>query len=55
MLYKFIGFATWRVLRGYLHHRFPRARRKIAIAGVAALVLAGAGGVVASRREREPS
>jgi hypothetical protein len=55
MLYRFVGFVTWRVLRGYLHHRFPQARRKIAIAGVAALVLAGAGGVAASRRERDSS
>jgi hypothetical protein len=50
MFYKVLGFAVWRVFRGYLHHRFPLARRKLAIAGVAAVVVAGVGTAVAAQR-----
>ncbi len=53
MLYKLIGFVTWRVFRGYLRHKFPGARRKLAIAGVAALVVAGAGTAIAAQRKPE--
>jgi hypothetical protein len=53
MAYKLLGFATWRVFRGYLHHKFPGARRKLAIAGVAALAVAGAGTAIAAQRKPE--
>jgi hypothetical protein len=50
MLYKLLGLATWRVLRGYLHHKFPGARRKLAVAGAAGLLLAGGTAAVAATR-----
>jgi hypothetical protein len=53
MAYKLLGFATWRVFRGYLHHKLPGARRKLAIAGVAALAVAGAGTAIAAQRKPE--
>lgn len=55
MLYKLLGFATWRVLRGYLRHKFPGAPRKIAVAGAAALALVGAGTAIRAQRKPETS
>ncbi len=48
MGYKLLGFAVWQGGRWYLRRRFPGARRKVAIAGLAALLIGGA--VAAQRR-----
>jgi hypothetical protein len=49
MLYALLGRVMWVIFRGYLRHRFPHARRELALAGVAALGLAAAGALVAAR------
>jgi hypothetical protein len=49
MLYALLGRVIWVIFRGYFRHRFPHARRNLAVAGGATLVLAGAAAVVAVR------
>jgi hypothetical protein len=41
MGYKVLGFAVWQGSKWYLRRRLAGARRKAAIAGVCALVVAG--------------
>jgi len=41
MGYKLLGFAVWQGARWYLRRRFPGMQRKLAIAGVAGLAVAG--------------
>ena len=50
MGYKLLGFVVWQVLRLYLRRRFEGAPRKLAIAGAAGVVVAGA--AVAAQRAR---
>jgi hypothetical protein len=53
MLYTILGRVIWKIFRGYFHHQFPKARRNLVAAGIAAVVVAGAGGAKASRRHRQ--
>jgi hypothetical protein len=48
VFYNALGRIVWTILRGYLRHRFPHARRNLAIAAVAG-VAAGTGVVLARR------
>jgi hypothetical protein len=48
MGYKFLGFVVWQGGKWYLRRRFAGARRKAAIVGVSALVVAG---VLAAQRQ----
>jgi hypothetical protein len=48
MGYKILGFAVWQGGKWYLRRRLQGARRKAAIGGLAALVIAGA---VAAQRQ----
>jgi hypothetical protein len=48
MGYKFLGFVVWRGGKWYLRRRFAGTRRKVAIAGIAALVVVG---VLAAQRQ----
>jgi hypothetical protein len=41
MGYKLLGFAVWRGARWYARRRLGGARRKLALAGVSAAVVAG--------------
>jgi hypothetical protein len=52
MGYKILGFAVWQGGKWYLRRRLHGASRKLAIAGLAALVVAGA---VAAERSRAGS
>ncbi len=49
MAYKLLGLAVWQGGKWYLRRRFGGARRKLAIAGLGGVVLAG---VIAAARER---
>jgi hypothetical protein len=49
MGYKLLGFVVWQVGKRYAKRRFHGARRKIAVATVAAVVV---GGVVAAQRQQ---
>jgi hypothetical protein len=53
MGYKILGFAVWQGGKWYLRRRFQGAPRKLAIAGLAGLLLAG--GAVAAQRARSAS
>jgi hypothetical protein len=48
MAYKLLGFVAWQGGKWYVRRRLKGARRKVAIAGFAALLIAGA---VAAQRE----
>jgi hypothetical protein len=48
MGYKVLGFAVWQGSKWYLRRRLAGARRKLVIAGISALVVAG---VVAAQRQ----
>ena len=50
MGYKLLGFVVWEVLRIYMRRRFQGTARKLAIAGAAGAVVAGA--AVAAQRAR---
>jgi hypothetical protein len=47
MGYKLLGFVVWQGSRWYVRRRMSGARRKLAIAGIGALVV---GGIVAGQR-----
>jgi hypothetical protein len=49
MGYKLFGLGVWRVARWYLHRRYPKAGRKLAL-GAGAVV--GAAAAVAAARQR---
>jgi hypothetical protein len=53
MGYKILGFAVWQGGKWYLRRRFHGASRKLAIAGLAGLLLAGA--AVTAQRQRSSS
>jgi hypothetical protein len=53
MGYKLFGFVVWRVLRRYLHHKFPHARRNLAIAGGAGVLVAGGAAAFAATRRSQ--
>jgi hypothetical protein len=54
MGYKLLGFVVWQGGKWYLRRRMQGLRPKLAVGGVAVLVLAGvAAGVVASQRSSE--
>jgi hypothetical protein len=48
MGYKLLGFAVWQGGKWYLRRRFSGARRKLVIAGLTGVVIAG---LVASQRQ----
>ncbi len=48
MGYKILGFVVWQGGKWYLRRRFQGTRRKVVIAGLAALLICGA--VAAQRR-----
>jgi len=48
MAYKLLGFAVWQGGKWYVRRRFSGTRRKLIVAGLAAVVL---GGVVAAQRQ----
>jgi hypothetical protein len=48
MIYRLLGRGLWGIVRGYYRHRFPNARRDLAIAGVAGV--AAVAGISAARR-----
>ncbi len=48
MGYKLLGFAVWQGSKWYMRRRFTGLRRKVAIAGLSAMVVAG---VVAAGRQ----
>jgi hypothetical protein len=50
MGYKILGFAVWQGGKWYLRRRFRGAPQKVAIAGLAGVLIAG--GVVVQRRVR---
>lgn len=52
MGYKILGFAVWQVAKWYARRRLNQVDRKIAVAGVGGLVVAGLliGGAVAAKR-----
>jgi hypothetical protein len=50
MGYKILGFAVWQGGKWYLRRRFEGASRKLAIAGLAGVLVAGA--AVATQRAR---
>jgi hypothetical protein len=55
MGYKILGFAVWQGGKWYLRRRFRGAPQKVAIAGLAGVLIAGvliAGGVAVQRRVR---
>ncbi len=52
MPYKLLGLVVWRVGKWYVSRRMAGTQRKLAIAGVSALVV---GGVVAAGRQRSAS
>ncbi len=41
MGYKVLGYVAWHAAKWYLHRRFPRGGRNVAIAAVAGGVIAG--------------
>ncbi len=53
MGYKFLGYVVWRGAKWYLRRRVSDQRRRVAFAGIAALVVAGA--VAGQRASRPPS
>jgi hypothetical protein len=48
MGYKLLGFAVWQGGKWYIRRRFSGTRRKLVIAGLSGLVLAG---VLAAQRQ----
>ena len=52
MGYKILGFAVWQGGKWYLRRRLAGARRKVVIAGVSALVVAG---LLAAQRQASNS
>jgi hypothetical protein len=50
MGYKLLGFVVWQGGKWYARRRFEGATRKLAIVGLAGVLLAGAG--VAAQRQR---
>ena len=50
MGYKVLGYAVWQGGKWYLRRRFPHARRNLAIAGVAGLLVAGGAAAFAVQR-----
>jgi hypothetical protein len=53
MGYKLLGFVVWQASKWYLRRRMSGVRRKVAIAGLSAAVIAGV--VVAGRRQTQNS
>jgi hypothetical protein len=53
MIYRLLGRGLWLIFRGYFRHSFPNARRNLAIAGIAAVVVAA--GVTGARRRSAPA
>jgi hypothetical protein len=51
MGYKLLGFAVWQGGKWYVRRRFNGVRRKVVVAGLAGVVVAGV--VVASRQQSE--
>jgi hypothetical protein len=52
MGYKILGYVVWQGGKWYVRRRFRGAQRKVVIAGLAGLLLAGA---VAVQRQRDAS
>lgn len=50
MGYKVLGYAVWQGGKWYLRRRFPNARRNLAIAGGAGLLVAGGAAAFAVQR-----
>jgi hypothetical protein len=50
MGYKVLGYAVWQGAKWYLRRRFPNARRNVAIAGLAGVLIAGV--AVTAQRQR---
>jgi hypothetical protein len=50
MGYKLLGYVVWQGAKWYLRRRFEAAQTKLAIAGVAAVLIAGV--AVAAQRQR---
>ena len=48
MGYKLLGFVVWQGGKWYIRRRFSGARRKLVVAGLAAVVV---GGVLAAQRQ----
>jgi hypothetical protein len=48
MGYKLLGFAVWQGGKWYIRKRFSGARRKLVVAGLSGLVLAG---ILAAQRQ----
>jgi hypothetical protein len=55
MGYKVLGYVVWKGAKRYLRRRFPHARRKLAIAGGAGLLLAGGTAAFAVQRRANGS
>lgn len=52
MGYKLLGFAVWRAGKWYLSRRLHDQQRKLALAGLAGLVLAGGAAAARARASR---
>ncbi len=55
MQYKLLGYVIWRAAKWYARRRFRGTRRKAAVAGVSATVVAGAVVAARSAANSEPS
>jgi len=51
MGYKLLGFTVWHGARWYVRRRFPGMRRKLAISGLAALLIGGGVAGAAAARQ----
>jgi hypothetical protein len=49
MGYKLLGFVVWQGARWYLRRRYPNLPRKLAIAGIGGVALAGGAAVLLRR------
>lgn len=55
MGYKLLGYAVWRGAKWYLRRRFPHARRNLAIASGAGMLVAGGAAAYAVQRRANGS